>query len=496
MSKGIVILGTIDLDHGATVPLYRQLYDSIRQAVLTRRLVPGARLPSSRLLASELAVSRNTVLNAIDQLIAEGYLEARRGSGTYVTRALPEEALRVSSDRQALTGASRRVARLSAYPEQVRPAVRRMPGPLVPQERGKPRAFRQGIPALDAFPRTLWGRLLAQSWRRSSYELLNYGGQPALREAIVAYLGAGRGVRCTAEQVIVVAGSQQGLDLAARVLLDPGDAVWIEDPAYPGAYGALLGAGASVVPVPVDDEGLDIAAGVQRCPGARLAFVTPSHQFPLGVTMSLRRRLELLDWASRSDAWIVEDDYDSEYRYTGRPLAALQGLDREGRVIYVGTFSKVMFPALRLAYLVVPPDLVEVFSTARFFAVQQPPLLEQTALAGFLAEGHFSRHIRRMRTLYAERQAVLIEAAQRDLSGLLDMQPAEAGMHLLGWLPEGIDDRLVSQRAAAHGVDAYPLSRYCLEPTHRSALVLGYTAVDVHEIRDGVSRLARTLSEI
>jgi GntR family transcriptional regulator/MocR family aminotransferase len=371
-----------------------------------------------------------------------------------------------------------------------------MPGPLVPQERGKPRAFRQGVPALGAFPRALWGRLLARSWRRSSYELLNYGGQPALHEAIAAYLGTGRGVRCTAEQVIVVAGSQQGLDLAARVLLDPGDAAWIEDPVYPGAYGALLGAGASVTPVPVDDEGLDIAAGVQRCPAARLAFVTPSRQFPLGVTMSLRRRLELLGWATCANAWIIEDDYDSEYRYTGRPLAALQGLDREDRVIYVGTFSKVLFPALRLAYLVVLPDLVDVFSTARFFAVQQPPLLEQSALADFMAEGHFSRHIRRMRTLYAERQAALVEAARGDLAGRLDVQPAEAGMHLLGWLPEGVDDRLASQRAAAHGVDAFPLSRYCLESVHRGALVLGYTAVDEHEIRRGVSGLARALSEV
>jgi GntR family transcriptional regulator/MocR family aminotransferase len=256
---------------------------------------------------------------------------------------------------------------------------------------------------------------------------------------------------------------------------------------------ALFGTGASVVPVPVDDEGLDVAVGVSRCPEARLAFVTPSHQFPLGVTMSLKRRLELLEWASRADAWILEDDYDSEYRYIGRPLAALQGLDRENRVIYLGTFSKVMFPALRLAYLVVPPDLVDAFYTARLFATQFPPLLEQAALAEFIAGGHFACHIRRMRVLYAERQAVLVKAARRELSGLLDVQPAEAGMHLLGWLPDGVDDRIASQWAAAHGVDAFPLPTYCLEATPRGALLLGYTATNEQEIQDGVSRLAHAL---
>jgi GntR family transcriptional regulator/MocR family aminotransferase len=316
-----------------------------------------------------------------------------------------------------------------------------------------------------------------------------------LREAIAAYLSTGRGVRCTAEQVIVVAGSQQGLDLAARVLLDQDDPVWIEDPCYPGAYGGLLGAGASIVPVPLDGEGLDVAAGMSRCPQARLVFVTPSHQFPLGVTMSLKRRLELLEWAYRVNAWILEDDYDSEYRYTGRPLAALQGLDRENRVIYLGTFSKIMFPALRLAYLVVPSDLVEAFYAARLFTTMLPPLLEQAALAEFIAGGHFARHIRRMRALYAERQAALVEAARRELAGLLDVQPAEAGMHLVGWLPDDVNDRIASQRATEYSVDAFPLSTCCLEATRRGALLLGYTAVNDQEIKRGVSRLARALQQ-
>jgi GntR family transcriptional regulator/MocR family aminotransferase len=491
--QAVAILATLTLDRTSSIPLYRQLYEVLRQAILTQQLLGGTKLPSTRTLAAELEISRNTVLNAFEQLMAEGYLETQHGSGTYVAQVLPDDLLKVSPSTPQSPDPVRKKASVSQYGARLLSAVTRMPGPLVPSIQGKPRAFRQGVPALDAFPRVIWGRLLARCWRHSSYELLNYGDHRALREAIAAYLGPGRGVYCSAEQVIVVAGSQQGLDLAARVLLDPGDAAWIEDPGYPGAYGALLGAGAFIVPVPVDDEGLNVAIGVDRCPEARLAFVTPSHQFPLGVTMSLKRRLELLEWASRADAWVLEDDYDSEYRYTGRPLAALQGLDRENRVIYLGTFSKVMFPALRLAYLVVPSDLVDAFHAARIFAAQHPPLLEQAALAEFIAGGHFARHIRRMRKLYTQRQAVLVKAARRELSGQLDVQPAEAGMHLVGWLPEGMDDRVASQWAADHGVDTFPLSAYCLEETYRGAFLLGYTASNEHEIQDGVSRLAQAL---
>jgi GntR family transcriptional regulator/MocR family aminotransferase len=489
--KTIAVLGTITLDHTSSTPLYHQLYESLRRAILSKQLLGGTKLPSTRLLASELGISRNTVLNAFEQLMAEGYLETRRGSGTYVAHVSPDDLLEAPTDLLQAPASIRKRVQISQYGVRLLSAVTRMPGPLVPSVQGKPRAFRQGVPALDAFPHVIWRRLLGRCWRRSSYELLNYGSCRPLCEAIAAYLGSGRGVHCTAEQVMIVAGSQQGLDLAARVLLDPGDAAWIEDPGYPGAYGALLGAGAFVVPAPVDDEGLDVTAGVGRCPDARLAFVTPSHQFPLGVTMSLKRRLELLEWASRADAWILEDDYDSEYRYAGRPLAALQGLDRENRVIYLGTFSKVMFPALRLAYLVVPSDLVDTFYAARLFATMLPPLLEQAALAEFIAGGHFARHIRRMRALYAERQAALVSAAHHELAGLLDVQPAEAGMHLLGWLPDGVDDRVASQWAAAHGVDAFPLSTYSLEATHCGALLLGYTATNEQEIKDGVFSLAR-----
>jgi GntR family transcriptional regulator/MocR family aminotransferase len=301
-------------------------------------------------------------------------------------------------------------------------------------------------------------------------------------------------VRCTADQVIVVSGSQQALDLAARVLLDPGDAVWVEDPGYRGARGALAAAGATLVPVPVDDEGLDVAAGIAQCPAARLACVTPSHQYPLGVTMSAARRLALLEWAAQADAWIVEDDYDSEYRYAGPPLTALQGLDTQGRVIYMGTFSKVLFPALRLGYVVVPPDLVDPFISARALSDRHPPTLEQAVLADFMADGHFARHIRRMRLLYAERQEVLVRTAARRLEGLLDVPPSPAGMHLLGWTPPGVPDHWAATQAATKGVETPPLSAYRLTPGGRAGLLLGYTALDAPTMRRGVDRLAQALA--
>ena len=314
-------------------------------------------------------------------------------------------------------------------------------------------------------------------------------GYRPLREAITSHLGMTRGVRCTADQVLIVAGAQAGLNLAAQLLLDPGDAAWIEDPGSLTARGALLGAGAQLVPVPVDREGLVVAAGIARCPHARLALVTPSHQVPLGVTMSLA----LLQWARQQRAWILEDDYDSEYRYAGRPLEALQGLDHANRVIYIGTFSKALFPALRLGYLVVPPELVEAFIAARRFVDRHVSALEQTALADFMLEGHFTRHLRHMRTLHAERRAAFVAEIQHHLGDMLEIQPSEGGMHLVAWLPPGMDDQAAARQAAAHNVDTVPLSSYGVEPMERGGLILGYAAVSEHEMRDGVRRLATAL---
>jgi len=318
-------------------------------------------------------------------------------------------------------------------------------------------------------------------------------GYRPLREAIAAHIGVTRGVRCTADQVMVVAGAQAALDLAARILLDPGEMAWIEEPGYPGARGALEGAGAQLVSIPVKEDGLDVRAGRTRCPQARVTYVTPSHQFPLGVTMSLAQRLALLEWASQANAWILEDDYDSEYRFSGRPLEALQGLDSTHRVIYLGTFSKVLFPALRLGYLVVPPDLTEIFVAVRQFVDRHVPILEQMALADFITEGHFTRHIRRMHTRYAERRAALIAAVASELGELLEVHAPEAGMHLVGWLPPHMDDAAVAQQAATYGVEVLPVSVFSREPMRRGGLVLGYAAVNEQEIRDGVHRLAMAI---
>ena len=481
----------ISLDSSSGAPIYRQLYERMRAEILAGRLPARTRLPSTRTLASELGVSRSTVVTAFEHLLAEGYLEGRVGSGTYVARSLPDELLGVRVQRAhepksapSGLGLSRR-GRLLAETSTT-----------ITRDMGTPRAFRPGVPALDEFPHGVWRRISGRVWRRPLGAMLGYGdpaGYGPLRQEISAHLRAARAVRCEPEQVIVVSGSQQALDLASRVLLDPGDAVWVEDPGYMGARGALSGSGARLVPVPVDEEGLVVKAGIEREPGARLVCITPSHQYPLGVTMSLARRLELLRWAGRSGAWVIEDDYDSEYRYTGRPLEALQGLDTEGRVVYVGTFSKVLFPALRLGYLVVPPDLVDAFVAARELTDRHPPIVEQAVLAEFIAGGHFVRHLRRMRSLYAARQAALVEEISRELRGLLDAGRAGSGMHLVGWLPEGVDDREASRLAAMQGVEAPPVSLYKTRPDGQGGLMLGYAAVDEAGIREGVRGLANAL---
>jgi GntR family transcriptional regulator / MocR family aminotransferase len=489
--KAVEVPVWISLDTSSGAPIYRQLYERMRSEILAGRLPARTRLPSTRTLAAELGVSRSTVVTAFEHLLAEGYLEGKIGSGTYVAASLPEELLgvRVERDHQpdpepSGRRLSRRGALLAATPT------------TIVMDTGTPRAFRPGIPALDEFPYGVWRRISGSVWRNPPSGLLGYGdpaGYWPLREEISAHLGLARAVRCEPEQVIVVSGSQQALDLASRVLLDPGDAVWVEDPGYMGARGALSGSGARLVPVPVDEEGLVVAAGMEREPHASLVCITPSHQYPLGVTMSLARRLELLRWASRSGAWVIEDDYDSEYRYTGRPLEALQGLDTDGRVVYVGTFSKVLFPALRLGYLVVPSDLVDAFTAARELTDRHPPTVEQAVLAEFIAGGHFVRHLRRMRALYAARQEALIEELSRELSGLLDADPAGSGMHLVGWLPEVVDDMEASRLAAGQGVEAPPISLYRTRPEGRGGLMLGYAAVDEAGIREGVRLLAQAL---
>jgi GntR family transcriptional regulator / MocR family aminotransferase len=489
MSNNPAFTSSIVLDSTATVPLFRQLYESLRQAILAGQFLPGAQLPPTRTLADHLHVSRNTVHSAYVQLADEGYIEGVQGSGTRVSPTLPDSLSKTHRHPQAVPSrlqGNRKVSRrgthlVTVYQDQTY------------HKPGLADIFKTGVPALDHFPYTTWRRLLVQSWHAmADGSMLGHrGDHPPLRQAIAHYLGTTRGVRCTAEQIIIVAGSQQGIDLALRVLLDPGQKALIEDPCYPGAYGAMLGAGITPIPLPVDAEGMSI--GNAQSARARLAYITPSHQYPLGMTMSLRRRLEMLDWAERKQAWIIEDDYHSEFRYTGRPLAALQGLDHQNRVMYLGTFSKVLFPALRLAYLVVPPDLVEVFTAARRLASHYPPLLEQMTLAAFIERGHFSRHLRRMLHLYAKRQNALVTVAANRLKGLLRLPSTEAGMHAIGWLPAACDDRQAARQAAKLGLYVSPLSDHTLKNRQPNALILGYTAGDEKAIRQGIGVLARAL---
>jgi GntR family transcriptional regulator/MocR family aminotransferase len=484
------ILPVIPLDRSADTPLYRQIYEGYRRAIAERRLRAGQRLPSTRSLAEELGVSRIPVLNAFEQLLAEGYVESRVGAGTFVARSLPGE----------LTAPPRRAgARKPAARRARRPIARRaeaiLQAALGPWLRGTA-AFSVGQPPLDRFPLKLWSALVRREARRADPALLPYApslGLPALREAVAEYLRTARAVRCEADQIMIVSGSQQALELAANVLLDPGDPVWLEEPGYFGARKVLTLAGARVVPVPVDAAGLNVTVGVARCPEARAVFVTPSHQFPLGVTMSATRRLQLLDWARDSGAWIVEDDYDSEYRFGNLPIAALQGLDRDSRVLYVGTFTKVLFPALRLGYVVLPPDLVPAFVEVRRGMDNFSPPFPQAVLAEFIREGHFARHIRRTRLLCKERRAALTAGLARRLPEL-SILGDEAGMFLSAALPKGWRDREISARAAREGLLAPPLSESYLGPNPRQGLVLGYGGTGLPEIEAGVAHLARVVA--
>ena len=477
-------------DRDSAVPLYRQLYDGFREGILSGTLKKGLRLPSTRFLAAELRVSRNIVVLAFEQLLAEGYLESRTGAGTFVTNTLPEEALLVHG------GPAERNRTLSE-----RGMTFRAMAQFLPTTNAKLRyaPFRFGLPALNELPLDLWSRLLARHCKKASPEVGIHGnpaGLRRLREAIAAYAGAARAVRCTADQVIIINGSQQALDLAARVLADPGDAAVIEDPGYGGARYALQAAGVRLLPVSVDRDGLCVDQLPERRGAAKLLCVTPSHQFPLGAVLSLSRRMHLLDWAHRHGAWILEDDFDSEYRYESRPIPALQGLDHFGRVIYIGTFSKVLFPSLRLGYLIVPEDLVDAFVSARWISDRSSPQIEQAALADFIEDGHLATHVRRMRTLYMERRSVMMSMIRGELAGLLESWDADAGMHTVGWLPDGVDDAAAAAELAKAGINTVPVSSFSLQPPARGGLLLGYAAFSPRTIRKSMRELGTVLQRM
>jgi len=480
----------IDRNHPAS--LQRQIYDLIREAILGGALAPGTRIPSTRSLAAELGIARITASNAFDQLIAEGYLETRKGDGTYVGRTLPDDLLALPEDPRL--GTRVRPPQLPSHRGQ---ALERLWDQGVYQKAGL-RPFQMDAPALDAFPFELWGRLESRHLDRSAAMNLAYcdpAGHPPLREAIAAHLRAHRAMACDPGQIIITHGSRQALNLAAQVLLDPGDAAWIEDPVCPDARTAFTCAGAHLVPVPVDEQGLDVAQGEALAPGARLAYVTPSHQFPLGVTLSLSRRLELLDWAFRAQAWIVEDDFDGEFRYAGKPLASLHGLDRQARVIYLGTFSRALFPGLRLGYMVVPQDLAKAFRSARALADRGSSLVPQMALTDFFNEGHFQRHLRRMRIVYGERRNVLVEAIRQSLGHLLSVRVPDSGLDLVADLEAGSGDVALVRQLARGGIKLIALSSLYQRTPSRSGLVFGFAGFPERSLRAGIGRMVELLGE-
>jgi GntR family transcriptional regulator/MocR family aminotransferase len=470
-------------------PLYRRIYHALKSEIGAGRLLAGARLPSTRALAADLDVSRNTVVLAYEQLAAEGYVANRdRSAATVAGKAppsLPASSRPEPEDRPRFSAYGRRLAKDPAMPPSGSYAIR--PGLRYD--------FRYGRPAIHEFPRETWRRLLAARARRNSLDTFGYAapsGYAPLRKALTDYLRRARGLNCDADQIVIVNGSQQGFDLAARVLLDPGDAVVIEEPHYHGSRLPFEAAGAKLVAIPVDAGGMDTS----RLPAAaRLACVTPCHQFPTGVIMPLGRRLALLEWASRTGAWVIEDDYVSEFRYEGRPLEALQALDRAGRVIYVGTFSKTLFPALRLAYLVLPHALVKTFVAAKWMADRYTAMLGQEALTDFITSGHFERTLRRTSARNAARRRVLIESLERNLGDRVEIAGENAGVHLLVWL-KGVAPREVDSliaRAARAGVGVYPISPYYLRPPRRAGLLFGYASLTEADIRAGIRRLAEVV---
>jgi len=486
---GGALLLAVAIDPASPRPIATQLYMELRELMLSGAIAAGARLPASRTLARDLGISRTTVIDAFDRLTAEGLVEARVGSGSFVSAALKaERPVAPPPDGRAPSSRPPRLSRAMRW------AVEHFSDrPRLPHA---PRAFITALPAFDAFPMAQWARLAAKHWRGARPEVMGYGeplGHQPLRAAITQHLRANRGIACEAEQILITGGAQHAFHLIGSVLLNPGDAAWFENPGAIGARNSLLACGAELVPVPVDGEGLRVEEGLKRCPRFRLVFVTPSHHQPLGHVMSLERRFALLHAAEKAGAWIVEDDYDGEFFFGRRPLPTLKSVDRTGLVIYVGTFSKSLFPALRLGFMLLPPSLVDTFTKVSSAFVPGVPTALQAMVAEFMQEGHFAAHLRRMRRLYEERHQALYEAAARSLAGLLDIVPAESGLHTIGHLAPQLSEVAAAEAARARGVVVSPIARFSIAPTGLNGLVLGFGGVRPPEIRSGVATLGAVL---
>ena len=475
-------ISEIVIDRRAAAPLFRQVYAAISSSIVEGRLRAGSKLPASRELAEQLGLSRTVVVSAYEQLLAEGYATGRIGSGTYVAQDLPER-----PGGRAKAAKATRTARYGAP---------RLAGKVDVTVQNDDRPFNLGRTLIDQRTADQWRRLTAKTLRAMAKSHLGYGdprGSAELRSAIAAYLAGARGVRCDAEQIIVTSGTQHALDLIVRVLLPAGSEAWVEDPGYPLTREVLAAGSVVTRPVRIDAQGIDVAAGIAATPRARAAFITPSHQFPTGVVLSMARRLELIAWASASDAWIVEDDYASEFRYGGWPLAALQGLDTAHRTLYVGTLNKALFPGLRAGYLVVPERLLPSFVTTRYLMDRQPPTLQQDVLTEFIAEGHLASHIRRMRARYRDQRDRLVATLRRRAGDRLDVETPDQGMHLVAYLRQGLLDTAVERAALEDGVVVRALSRLYVRARPRQGLLLGFSGYPATAIAGAAGRLAAVL---
>ncbi|MCL6099596.1 MAG: PLP-dependent aminotransferase family protein [Bacteroidetes bacterium] len=483
-------LVTIKLDKGIRIPFYKQLYQNLRTAILEGRLLFEQKLPGTRSLANELNISRNTVNQAYEQLAIEGYIQRDTGSGSYINK-LPEKYLKANKIEK-LSKPDKRIMLLNSQVGSSEQIKRN-------QETEQLFPFQHGIPSLDEFPFNAWSKIISQSSRELNKDLIGYSdakGYKPLRDSIAKYLTSYRGVNCTADQIIIVNGSHQATDLVARLLLKRGSKIWVEDPGYFGARASLIFNGAEIYPCLVDDEGLDLEFAKKKNPVPELIYITPSHQYPMGNSMSIKRRLELLQFASANNVWIIEDDYDSEFRYYGDPIPALQGMDINGNVLYLGTFSKVLFPGLRIGFIVLPNyETTELFEAAKSMVDRQNSILEQIAITKCIETGFFTRHIRKMKMIYKSRQEFLVNTIEKELNGMLRVKSSPLGMHLVGFLPDGVNDKIVSEEALLNGIIAPPLSGNAIKYFKTPGLILGYATFSNDEMKDGIKKLKRVLEK-
>ncbi|NOX40112.1 MAG: PLP-dependent aminotransferase family protein [Alphaproteobacteria bacterium] len=486
-SPGGALLHGFSIERDSPVPIYRQLDASLRRLILDDTLAPGQKLPSTRELSQELGVSRITVKSVYEQLVAEGYALARTGAGTFVSEGLDFEA----SPKFKLPRRKSRPPNI-----EISERAKTIMSSKASMRHGEIAAFRPGVPALDLFPIKSWNKYLLDAATCADRRNLSYGevnGSAALRASVARHLTDARSMQVDPAQIVITSGAQQAFVLIAFVLLNKGDTVWYENPGHIAGRDVLQIMGSNVVPVPIDDEGMDLNFAIEKHHKPTLIFTTPSHQQPLGTTMSLARRLALLNYAQEIGAWIIEDDYDSEFRYRGRPLPALSALDSERRVFYVGTFSKSMFAAIRLGYIVVPPGLGEAFAQARNLLGQSSSAVVEQAMSRFMDDGRFVEHIRKMRRVYRERRDILYECLTKDCADILEPHPTDAGMHMLAWLKNGLDDQVAHLALLSAGIETLPLSAYCIEPLGRSGIVLGFSGTHERRIPKLVKRMSEAL---